>query len=71
MPSRRSTLDGGEHPYIDELGRTDAERYLTDIHDGKIIIDSRGLIKKASGNTYAGTFSGTSRGFGFVRIDGE
>ncbi len=41
------------------------------VSDGKIIIDSRGLIRKASGDTYAGTFSGTSRGFGFVRIDGE
>lgn len=35
--SRRLTLDNSEHPYLDEKGRTDAERYLTDIQDGKII----------------------------------
>lgn len=34
---KRLTLDGGAFPYIDASGRTDAERYLADIHDGKII----------------------------------
>jgi ribonuclease R len=41
------------------------------ISEGKIIINAKGQIRKADSDTYAGTFSGTSRGFGFVRIDGE
>lgn len=41
------------------------------ISDGKIILDGKGRIKKAGNDTFAGTFSGTSRGFGFVTIDGE
>lgn len=41
------------------------------ISEGKIIIDQKGHIKKAGSDTFAGTFSGTSRGFGFVTIDGE
>lgn len=41
------------------------------ISQGKVIIDGKGRIKKAGENTFAGTFSGTSRGFGFVTIDGE
>lgn len=41
------------------------------ISEGKIFIDQKGHIKKAGSDTFAGTFSGTSRGFGFVTIGGE
>ena len=39
--------------------------------DGKIIIDQRGKVKKADENSVAGVFSGTSKGFGFVSVEGE
>ncbi len=41
------------------------------IHDGKIMIDNRGLLKAASDQLKVGTFSGTAKGFGFVMIEGE
>ena len=34
MPTKPSSPNG---KYLDDLGRTDAERYLTDIYDGKIL----------------------------------
>lgn len=40
------------------------------ISEGKIIIDARGLIKIAGSDTVAGIFSGTTRGFGFVTVEG-
>lgn len=39
------------------------------ISDGKVIIDMKGRIKPADQSSIAGTFSGTSRGFGFVTPD--
>ncbi|MBR4725971.1 MAG: ribonuclease R [Lachnospiraceae bacterium] len=41
------------------------------VADGKIIIDQRGKVKKADENSVAGVFSGTSKGFGFVTVEGE
>lgn len=41
------------------------------IADGKIIIDVKGKFKVANENLKTGTFIGTQRGFGFVRVDGE
>ena len=41
------------------------------VHEGKIIIDTKGTIRKASDDTVAGVFCGNSRGFGFVSIDGQ
>ncbi len=41
------------------------------IRDGKIMIDNRGLLKAASDQLKAGTFSGTAKGYGFVIIEGE
>lgn len=40
------------------------------ISAGKLMIDGQGRIKQATLDTYTGTFSGTTRGFGFVTIDG-
>lgn len=41
------------------------------IHDGKIIMDQNARYKAANGNIKVGIFSGTTRGFGFVKIEGE
>lgn len=41
------------------------------IADGKIVIDVKGKFKVASENVKTGTFIGTQRGFGFVRVEGE
>ncbi|HAU84577.1 MAG TPA: ribonuclease R [Lachnospiraceae bacterium] len=41
------------------------------IADGKIIIDVKGKFKVANENLKTGTFIGTQRGFGFVRVEGE
>lgn len=41
------------------------------ISEGKIIIDGKGRIKKAGSDTKTGIFCGTSRGFGFVSVEGE
>lgn len=41
------------------------------IADGKIVIDVKGKFKVASENMKTGTFIGTQRGFGFVRVEGE
>lgn len=41
------------------------------IADGKIVIDVKGKFKVADANLKTGTFIGTQRGFGFVRIEGE
>ena len=41
------------------------------IHDGKIMIDNRGLLKASSDQLKVGVFSGTAKGFGFVMIEGE
>ncbi|MBR4341500.1 MAG: RNB domain-containing ribonuclease [Lachnospiraceae bacterium] len=41
------------------------------ISDGKVIYDIRGRIKAAGADMQAGTFIGTSKGYGFVHIDGE
>lgn len=41
------------------------------IADGKIIIDVKGKFKVADANLKTGTFIGTQRGFGFVRVEGE
>lgn len=39
--------------------------------EGKIRIDLKGKIKPVKGEVYVGTFLGTQKGFGFVRIEGE
>ena len=41
------------------------------ISDGKVIYDIKSRIKAASADMQAGTFMGTTKGYGFVRIDGE
>lgn len=41
------------------------------IADGKIVIDVKGKFKVANENLKTGTFIGTQRGFGFVRVEGE
>ena len=41
------------------------------IADGKIVIDVKGKFKVADANLKTGTFIGTQRGFGFVRVEGE
>lgn len=41
------------------------------IADGKIIVDVKGKFKVANENLKTGTFIGTQRGFGFVRVEGE
>lgn len=41
------------------------------IADGKIVIDVKGKFKVADENLKTGTFIGTQRGFGFVRVEGE
>lgn len=41
------------------------------VTEGRIQIDSRGLIRAAAGNVKKGVYSGTSRGFGFVTVPGE
>ncbi len=38
------------------------------LSDGKIIEDQRSLLKLPGENVYSGVFSGTTKGFGFVRI---
>ncbi len=39
--------------------------------DGKIVVDSKGKIRVGLENFVTGTFLGTSKGFGFVSVDGE
>lgn len=39
--------------------------------DGKITIDVKGKFNVSQGNVKVGTFIGTSRGYGFVEIEGE
>lgn len=39
--------------------------------EGRIQIDSKGLIRPAAGNVKKGVYAGTSKGFGFVAIEGE
>ncbi|WP_312369963.1 ribonuclease R [Lachnoclostridium sp.] len=41
------------------------------ISDGKIMLDGNGRYKETNGNIKTGIFSGTTRGFGFVKIEGE
>ena len=41
------------------------------ISNGKVIIDGKGRVKPAGADMVAGTFMGTTRGFGFVRTDDE
>ncbi len=41
------------------------------ISEGKVIYDIKSRIKAASADMHAGTFIGTAKGYGFVRIDGE
>ena len=41
------------------------------VADGKITIDVKGKFHLSEGNVRTGTFVGTSRGFGFVTIEGE
>jgi len=41
------------------------------IEEGKITIDVKGKFKVADSNLKTGTYIGTQRGFGFVRIEGE
>ena len=41
------------------------------ISEGKVIYDRKNCLKLASENTKVGYFSGTAKGFGFVRVDGE
>ncbi len=41
------------------------------IADGKIVIDVKGKFRVANENLKTGTFIGTQRGFGFVRVEGE
>lgn len=41
------------------------------VAEGRIQIDSRGLIRPAAGNVKRGLFSGTGKGFGFVTVEGE
>lgn len=41
------------------------------ISKGKVIIDGKGRVKPAGADMVAGTFMGTTRGFGFVRTDDE
>ncbi|MCR5685516.1 MAG: RNB domain-containing ribonuclease [Lachnospiraceae bacterium] len=39
--------------------------------EGKLIIDAKGRVKRPDVGSLTGTFCGTSRGFGFVTVDGE
>lgn len=41
------------------------------LSDGKIMLDGNGRYKETNGNIKTGIFSGTTRGFGFVKIEGE
>ncbi len=41
------------------------------IADGKIMIDNRGFLKPTSDKLKVGIFSGTTKGYGFVVIEGE
>ncbi|MFW5676624.1 MAG: ribonuclease R, partial [Acetivibrio ethanolgignens] len=41
------------------------------VAEGRIQIDSRGLIRPAADNVKRGLFSGTAKGFGFVTVEGE
>lgn len=41
------------------------------IADGRIMIDVKGKFKVANENLKTGSFIGTQRGFGFVRVEGE
>lgn len=41
------------------------------LSEGKIVLDSKGRYKAAGADTKAGTYMGTLKGFGFVRVDGE
>lgn len=41
------------------------------LSDGKIMLDGNGKYKETNGNIKTGIFSGTTRGFGFVKIEGE
>lgn len=40
------------------------------VQDGKIVIDQNGKYKEAGEGLLKGVFSGTQRGFGFVRVEG-
>lgn len=52
--------------------REDFRRVIdTLISEGRIQIDPRGLIHPAAANVKKGTFLGTSKGFGFVSVEGE
>ena len=39
--------------------------------EGKLMIDAKGLIRRPDAGSLTGVFSGTSRGFGFVTVEGE
>jgi ribonuclease R len=39
--------------------------------DGKIILDGNTRYRESNGNIKVGIFSGTTRGFGFVKVEGE
>lgn len=41
------------------------------VAEGRIQIDSRGLIRPSASNVKKGLFSGTAKGFGFVTVEGE
>lgn len=41
------------------------------IHEGKVSLDARGRYQAAGANIRTGIFCGTSRGFGFVVVEGE
>lgn len=41
------------------------------IHEGKIIVDTSSRYRAADANRKIGLFHGTSRGFGFVTVEGE
>ena len=41
------------------------------IHEGKVALDGRGRYRAADANIRVGLFHGTSRGFGFVTVEGE
>lgn len=40
------------------------------VEDGKIVVDQNGKYKEAGEGLLKGVFSGTQRGFGFVRVEG-
>ena len=48
------------HALLDEL-----------VKEGKIVIDGSGRYQLPKENVNAGTFMATSKGFGFVRVEGQ